>query len=422
MRQRKYLAILLVSIFMISAFIPSQATAEPDEELRIFDRFLIGFFKVSYKLGNPMTIPWKVLRFQEPLVFTAEPNVIDIGYLNQTKIVIGSIDESTGEYKSTEDFTPSPLFPGEDYEFALELPDTVPDGAVIAHFDPQSIVMGEEGELKTSLTIITNIPEDKPIPNDIILRVNITKYVTGGNLYLPPKGGRWPFLIKSLPWFVMSLGPPFFVFPFGPYYSGKRVSDESVYVDIQLKINRFHLAEITPPQTVEIQPDRLFTVPFEIKNLGSHVDSFNFNVTTSSGCELLIVSQPNAITLEPGEVGRASVAVASPLAFQDPGTAHSIYIDAYSIYEPEKVFSNTAIVVTRGVYVSEMNAMYSAFIGILVLLAVGLFLYRRRRLLNKICQKPDKPWSIPEEKKHLEQLKKSDKEKYNNVLKMMEDE
>jgi len=411
-----------VSLLIISTVvIPSQTEASPDENLRLSDKLLIGFFKISYKLGNPMMIPWKVLRFQEPVVFTAEPNVLDVGYLNTTKITLGSIDESTGSYKSTEDFTPSPLFPGEDYEFALEIPDSVPDGAIIAHFDPQSIVMGEKGELKTNITIITNIPENEPIPNDIILKVNITKYVTGGNLYLPPKGNRWPFLIKSLPWFLSSIGIGF-PFPFGTFYSGKRVRDEFTIVDIQLKLNRFHLAVITPPKPMEIKPDQLINIPIEVTNLGSHIDSFNFNVSTGSGSELLVISQPNAITLEPSEVGRTSVAVASPLSFQDPGTAYSIYIEAYSIFQPEKVFRNTAIVVTKGIYLSQMNVMYSAFVAILILLAAGLFFYRRKRLFNKICQKPDKPWNIPEEKRHLEQLKKTNKDEYNNILNMMGNE
>ncbi len=69
-----------------------------------------------------------------------------------------------------------------------------------------------------------------------------------------------------------------------------------------------------------------------------------------------------------------------------------------------------------------MNVIYAGFGGLLLLLIIGFYFYRRKKTYEKVCQKPDKPWNIPEEKRHLEQLKKTNKEEYNNVLEMMEQE
>jgi hypothetical protein len=173
------------------------------------------------------------------------------------------------------------------------------------------------------------------------------------------------------------------------------------------------------PEKVEIGPNRLISIPLEVINLGSHVDVFNFRASTDSK---LLVSPPPPITLQPNEVGHTSIGVASLRLFNDPGSARSINIEAYSIYEPETVFNNTATVITRGIYISEMITFYfTNFIGLIVLIAAFIF-YRKRRRLAKKCKKPDKPWTIPEEKKYLQDLRKKDRNKFEKVLLMMEDE
>jgi hypothetical protein len=55
-------------------------------------------------------------------------------------------------------------------------------------------------------------------------------------------------------------------------------------------------------------------------------------------------------------------------------------------------------------------------------LIIAFILHRRRLRTSKYISKPDKPWEIPEEKAYLDKLVKEDKDKYNKVLKMMEDE
>jgi len=265
------------------------------------------------------------------------------------------------------------------------------------------------------------------LPRNIQLRVNISKYTTFGNLYLPPKGiSRIPgigLLVGSMPilWFLAATGITNPANPFGRLFSGKRLYEYSAYVDIVVKLDRFHLAEITPLERIEVGPDQLTSIPIEIRNRGSHVDTFNFRASSSSGGELM-VTPPPAITLGPNEVGYTSVGIASPRSFLDPGTAHSINIEAYSIYDPETTFNNTATLITRGVYVSEINAAYAAFIIVILLIIVAFILYRRKKIFEKICKKPEKPWNIPVEKRHLEELKRKDKEAYEKERLMMEDE
>ncbi len=389
-----------------------QDTAEAEPQ-RLFDRLAIGFLRYTYSQGpiagllfSKFMTPWKGFRFVEPDFFTADPDTINIELLNTTEIVIG-MKKPDGTYDSMRKYDDAPDFlQAQDYEFSLEVPDDVPENTFIAHFDPPWIHSGTDQDIKTTLRITTNIPENAVLPDNIVLRVNVTKFVTYGNLI-------WSF---SPLW-----GPIASITGGFAKYSGQRLNDPPVFVDILVKTDRFHLAEMVPPPATEIRPDTLTTVPFTIQNLGSHIDTFKFNISVRDGSEL-IVAAPPTITLRPNEIGTASLSVASPRYFQDPGTVHSVAIQAYSVYDSEKTFNNTVTIITRGVYVSEINAIYTGFGGVLLLLVIGIYIYRRQKMYEKVCQKPDKPWTLPEEKKHLEQLKEGNKEEYANVLNMMKQE
>lgn len=418
MRHLKCITFLLIGILFASSFLP-QATAQSDN-LKLFDRILLKIYKMTYT-DTSNIFPWAVgLRITTPNSWVSEPSIINIEYLNKTEITIGMIDAKTGTWTKNEKETgpQASLFPAKDWTFEL-ITEGLPEGAIIGRFDPQQIISGEGGELRTTnLVITTNIPKNTSLPPIIKLRVNITKWETGANLYLPPKGSRK--LYATLSWFLFASGIRGNN-PFGRELSGKRSATGHNGVDILVRTTRFHLAEIMPPKIVEIKPDQVISIPLKIQNLGSHVDSFNFKIDTSTG-EQLLVSPPPSITLNPGEIGYTSLSIASPPSFQDQGTLHSIYVEAYSVYDPTKTFKNTVAVITRGVYVSEMNGIYSGFFGIIIILGIAFIFYRRKKKSEKICKKPEKPWEIPEEKEYLEELKKKDKKEYDKVLKMMEEE
>ena len=417
MRYKKCISVLLIGVFILSSSLPIASAQSEKANFPILEWLAVGIFKNIYMMG----VPWFVLRFQEPEAFTAEPSVIGIEYLNQTDIIIGSIDQSTGNYRSLMKYGINTNFIAHDFECSLEIPEYLPEDAFVAHFEPQLIIAGvEEGEVKTKLRITSYIPQDATLPKNIQLRVNITKFTSYGNLYLPPKGERGVLRggYMTLMWMTMA-ALKIFGNPFGRLYSGKRLLEYTSFVDIVVKVDRFHLVDVIPQNGLEIGPDQLVNIPLEIRNRGSHVDCFNFRVSTDSE---LLVSPPPTITLGPNEVGYTSIGVASTRMLSDPGSARSINIEAYSIYEPNTIFNNTATVITRGVYVSEIVGYYFAIFLIVAFLFAVFSSYRKRRFLAKMCKKPDKPWTIPEEKKHLEKLKKKDRNEFEKVRLMMEDE
>jgi len=166
MRHIKCIAVLLISIFILSSTI-SPVAAQLDgwewldiwrsNEHSIIEKILLSRFKFgSAKLGRQ----WFIMRFTEPETFIAEPNVIEIEYLDETEITIGVINESSGGYKSLKDYTISSLFPSSDFEITLEIPDYLPKDAFVGHFNPQFLNVGDDGEVKTTLLISSNIPKD----------------------------------------------------------------------------------------------------------------------------------------------------------------------------------------------------------------------------------------------------------------------
>jgi len=416
MRFAKFIAFFFISIFLVSIIIPS-SVAQSEDGYNIIDDMILWFYRWSNKPGpimeitkgkvrglkdtifNENVVDWKVgARFGIPEMFYPDPKEIDIRYLNQTKIVlkmnVQEEDQGGGEKPV------NPWIVGMDYEFSLDFPDYIPENAFIYNFDPPFI---REGEPRiTNLTITPNLPLEA-YPGDLIIVINATKYVTYQNFILTTKS----ILIMRYEW--------------AQKYIGKRLPDRPAYANILVKVDRFHLAEIRPPAAIEAKSDDIVTVPIEIRNFGSHIDTFNFRAYTDPDSGL-IVSPPPAVTLKPREAVQTKFSVATPRNFQDPGTAHSIEIEAYSIYDTETTFKNTVTIITRGVYISDISAIYSAFLGLLIILGAVFLFYQRKRILSKYCIKPEKPWNLPEEKKYLEKLKEKDKDEYNKVFKMMEEE
>ena len=433
MKFSKCITVLTILLFLTITIQSTTAKAKPwedvwfSDELNIIEKLMLQRWLFGKEIFGT---PFNVLRFTEPEPFTAEPNVLSIEYLEQTDIIIGVKDEN-GYYKSLldYDYNTSTLFLGYDYECHLEIPDYIPENAFIAHFDPQLIVTGQEGELKTKLRIASNIPKDATLPKNIQLRVNISKYTTFGNLNWPALGNfrRVPILgfilagTTPIMWHLAARGWTNPGNPFGKLFTGKRLLEYSAYVDIVVRLDRFHLVDMIPQEGLQIGPDQLITIPLQVQNLGSHVDCFNFRVGQGSDSQL-VVSPPPALTLGPNEIGYTSIGIAFPRIFNDPGTARTINIEAYSIYEPTTVFNNTATLITRGIYIHEVTAMYSATLLVIILLILAFFYSRKRKTYEKMLKKPNKPWTLPEERAYLEELKKKDKKEYEEVRLLMEDE
>lgn len=423
MKYIKFIAMFFFSIFLISFILPQNivvlphARAQSNDRSKIIDRFLIKFYNWSWNmknflgfdsiikdiLFNPMRTPWKIgFRPALPEMFVVIPDTIDIRYLNQTEITIGLIDKDTGEWTVP---GTNPFIAGTDYEFKLDFPSDVPENAFTYNFVLPVINTGEP--VVTKLTINPNIPLLEAYPGDILITLNATKHITYKNFFSRKETG---------------IGLPYALFyDWAWELAGKRHLERAAKAEFVVKVERFHFAVIDPPESIEVASDDIISIPIEIRNYGSHIDTFNFRAYTDPDSGL-IVSPPPAVTIKPREVVQTKFSVATPRNFQDPGTVHSIEIEAYSVYDTEATFKNTVTIVTRGVYVSEFAAIYFAFFVLLIVLGALFLFYQRKRILSRYCKKPKKPWNLSEEKKYLEKLKKKDKKEFNKVFKMMEEE
>jgi hypothetical protein len=203
--------------------------------------------------------------------------------------------------------------------------------------------------------------------------------------------------------------------------SGKILVDP-YYVDILVKVKPFHSAKIQALPPSKLTPNEIVSIPVLVENQGNYNDTFNFKIRAETGYPLTLTNN-GTITLRPGEQGQAFVGVAVPANVLDTGTLHSIFIDTYSADEPTTSIATQRIFVeTQGLYVSEENSTYTIGFGLLLLGVIVLLWYWRRKVSETIRKKPQKPWKIPEEQQHLAELKRTDKNAYEQERIMMQDE
>lgn len=451
MKTKKLLVITLILIFILPSISLNALSLQDENEEPSRNGLIDKLLDFRFKIGSIDGIGrWYVMQLRPPTPIQAYPAVVNLEYLNETTIVIGGIAPDTGTWQTLVKIAGGWdwgwMSQSVSYEFEFVPPEGYED-AWIATFDPKIMSFSPNKEnmdwpgaltpFKTNLTLTLNPSADPKYPTqDLNLKINIWREDVSNTLVFltPPtypktyreeylertadqpqrffdveEGDylmynlmlRWTLLIKNLPL---------------PDYD-RRVEN---VVDILVKVTKDHYAEIIAPPPMEIQPYQLMSIPVTVKNLGSHIDTFNFRVNTDA--EGMIVTPPPVITLDPGEEGQAFVGVAAPKRFLSVGTTHTIEIEAYSIDDPETVFKNTIILSTTGIHVSGGSIYYGALLlTIFVIFIIVLLIFFRKRR-EKTCKKPDKPWEIPAEKKYLEKLKEKDKKEYDEILKMMEDE
>jgi hypothetical protein len=332
------------------------------------------------------------------------------------------------------------------YEFEFVPPEGYED-VWVATFDPKILTFSSNKEnmdwpgadlpFKTNLTLTLNPSADPKLPTqDLNLKINIWREDIGNTLVFmtPP---QYPITYRE-EYLNKTADQPqrFFDVDEGDYLTYKLLLRWTLIlkniplpdyerrienvVDILVKVKKEHRAQIVSPLPLEIKPYELKSIPVTVRNLGSHVDTFNFRVKTDA--EGMIVTPPPALTLDPGEEGQAFIGVAAPRRFLSVGTTNTIELEAYSIDDPETVFSNTIILSTTGIHVSGSNIYYSALLLTIFIIFIFFLLFVLKRKRRKIIERPDKPWEISEEKKHLEELRKKDRKEYRKVMQMMEDE
>jgi hypothetical protein len=299
---------------------------------------------------------------------------------------------------------------------AVEYPSGNEYGKWLVTFNPTTVKVELGTVLKTnvSVTLRSLRLADKPIQSGI-LKIRIYDKWVCGNVYWPKKGSKSDYFPMRAIWFALSI-----VGKWGKDLSGHVIVDP-IDVDVLVKVKPYHSVKFDAVPYLIFRPDEIVSIPITLQNLGNYNDTFSFRVVSEH--DDIIVTDPTSITLAPGETSDTYLGVTIPPSVFDYGTIHQIKIEAYSIdQENITIAEQTITLESKGVYFSELNSLGIVFLIFIFILFVLFIIIRRKRLMQKLCIKPDKPWEIPEEEKYLEKLKKDDKQKYGEVLKMMKDE
>jgi hypothetical protein len=195
----------------------------------------------------------------------------------------------------------------------------------------------------------------------------------------------------------------------------------SSYINLPLKavsLNYAYIDAIEP--TKKAPPRSLVNFPIEVTNKGEYRNTFQFNITGESGIYGLVAQQ--SLTLDSGETRIIQLQVITPEVFYDYGTPRKVDISIYPLGNPSGKISASVIVITEGFYLSPLITFILGIIIILSLIIYFLFFYLRAKRERELYGKPDKPWTIPEERAHLAELKRTDKTAYEQERAMMEDE
>ncbi|MFA5102519.1 MAG: hypothetical protein WC525_05150 [Candidatus Thermoplasmatota archaeon] len=406
----------IVVLFLIGPLISSQVqSTEAASQRSGWPYPLINVIGAVWASLNNVTIL--------PNAYKAVPSNIAIGYNEKVTIQVGSIDLETGNFSSL----PKRWFLSQAYlSYSIEYPDGNSDGWFVT-FDPPVNIQNDTKLAVTNATIALYAPVSaSETVQSKILRIRIADTWVFQNIWYPElrtHPEKWPIIGKeNIPlvtgpvgWFVAAL-----MGGFGKY-SGKIMTDY-YYVDVNVKVKPFHSVNIKALPPEKLLPNDVISIPVLVQNLGNYNDSISFRVKTKNNTRLQL-TQNTTIALEPAQQGQVFVGIASPDNFLDTGTLHSITLEAFSTDQPNITIATQNIILeTQGLYISEENATYSFGVGLIILCVVLILWYWRRKISETFRKKPEKPWKLPEERQHLAELKRTDKNAYEQERLMMQDE
>jgi len=194
------------------------------------------------------------------------------------------------------------------------------------------------------------------------------------------------------------------------------------YIKIPVKASPLNFVEMrtTGETTKKVGLKQMVYFDVDITNNGYYRDVFQLELDTDS--ELLGLADKQAFVLRPGEIGRVQIGILTPEKLFDPGTPNKVDVYAYSAGDPTRVLVGSLVVYTEGIYISPLVGIIATPIVILILLIGGIWYYRIYLKEQKEVMKPQKPWTIPEEKAHLDRLQKEDKKEYEKTMELMQQE
>ena len=408
----RYTAFAIICIIIFSSTLvhitpKSQAKPEAPDPSKLWQK--IWAYLLSWKWYNIGSGP-------TPKYFYADPDYIEIDYLGNTTVdLVWGVENP--ERKPFHRFQ-SNVFPEFTLVYDVVFPKNIPEDAFHAVFDPPTFDIVEYDEEvggsiteapqpTTKLTLFLDIPRDPSNPiQDFILKINVSIYRKYGD--------------------IIKIFNPIISFLSGIWRANYEadIGHKSFYIFV--KIKPFRNAELYVPPLVEMRLNDCKTTQIQIQNRGSNIEQFGFRIDDVGGS--LLVNTPPPMTLYPGETGYAEVGlITKPVAY-DRGTLHSVGIEVYACDQPNVTLSSGILSVkTQGFAIqgifSFKYSWHLFFIGIIVIICGAIYLFIRRLKLNEICKKPQKPWTIPEEKEYLDKLLKEKKTgEYESTLKMMKEE
>ena len=408
----RYTAFAIVCLIIFSSTLvhiapTSQAEPVPPNPSKLWQN--IWAWLLSWKWYN-------IGSGKQPKYFYADPDYIEIDYLGNTTVdLVWGVEDPTREpfhrFQSN-------VFPEFTLVYDVAFPDDIPEDAFHAVFDPPTFDVVEYDEEvggkaakapqpATNLTLFLDIPRDPSNPiQDFILTVNVSIYRKYGN--------------------ITGIFGPIISFLSGIWRANYEadIGHKSFYIFV--KIKPFRNAELYVPPLVEMRLNDCKTTQIQIQNRGSNIEQFGFRIEDVEGS--LLVNTPPPMTLYPGETGYAEVGlITKPVAY-DRGTLHSVGIEVYACDQPNVTLSSGILSVkTQGFAIqgifSFKYSWHLFFVGIIVIICGAIYFFIRKLKLNEICKKPQKPWTIPEERKYLDKLLKEKKTgEYESTLKMMKEE
>ena len=386
----------------------------PTVDARLREPITFPIFKFN-PLGQLATLFFPIINFAEG--YKALPSNITLGINEKATFQLGMYNLSSGQFE-VQDY---PFFLTQRYAtFEAIFPNGNPGNVWFVVFDPPIVQATKTDHNKLLLTNVTVSLTSPPQATDFLktqlLQIKVTDSWVAGNLWFPTKSDLPnASLIFRLTWPLAALTSGF------GKWSGSVLETEYI-VNVFVKIKPFHAVNIQALPPTKLAPNEIVSIPVLVENLGNYNDTFNFKIRSETGFPLKLTNNAS-ITLQPGGQGQALVGVAVPANFLDTGTLHSIFIDTYSVEDNTTIIASQRIFVeTQGLYFSEENSTYTIGLGILFLIGVVLFFYWRRKIPGKHGDKPEKPWKIPEEQQHLTELKRTDKNAFEQERIMMEDE
>jgi hypothetical protein len=377
---------------------------------------LIELWKENQPFAGIKIIVGSLIKIFNPTISFAEgykafPANISIGVNEKVSFQVGNVDIETGNFSPT---IKRWFLTDRFLTFSAEVLAGNPSGVWFVNFNPPTVSQESSSFMVTDATIqLTSPPKANELIQDTIIRIQIADTWVVKNLWWPERGSNTS--ISPLFWFVGAV-----IAGYGKL-SGKIFTDY-YYVDVLVKVKPFHAVKIEALPPEKLTPNEITSIPVLVENQGNYNDTFNFRIRSETGYPLTLTNN-GTITLGPGKQGKALIGVAAPPNILDTGTLHSIIIEAYSAEQPNtSIVTQRIFLETQGFYFSEENSVYSIGFGFFILFVLFLLVYWGRKVSGKKSKKPEKPWKIPEEQQHLQELKRTDKKQYEQDRVMMEDD